>query len=313
MITDKFPNVIVIIMSVQSENEYLKKAMFHGAKEYVIKPFNYETLVGTIKTTYDKYKDRQLIATVVNPAANKNAKKIAFFSSKGGTGKSVLALNTSILLGRDPLKKVLLFDLDLLFGDISMLVNQYKQKTIMDLIDDGQLDMYESMKQYFFSYNKTVDILFAPDKPESAEYIGKDMIEKIIKSVEHYYDYIIIDTGTNFNDTTLYALDCADKIIVVTTNEIVSLKNTKVGLSVMQSLGYENNKVKLVINRFTTDYGISKNEVEDAFQDIIGMIPEDLQTVSLSVNKGIPFCEDTKYSKSKIGKAMDSLCKEIIS
>ena len=183
----------------------------------------------------------------------------------------------------------------------------------MDLIDDGQLDMYEGIKQYLFSYNKTVDILFAPGKPESAEYIGKDMIEKIIKGVEHYYDYIIIDTGTNFNDTTLHVLDCADKILVVSTNEIVSLKNTKVGLSVMQSLGYENNKVKVVINRFTADYGISKNEIENAFQDIIGMIPEELQTVSLSVNKGIPFCEDAKFSKSKLGKAMDSLCKEIIS
>lgn len=57
-ITNEFPSVIVIIMSVQAENDYLKKAMFHGAKEYIIKPFNYESLIETIKTTYERYKDR---------------------------------------------------------------------------------------------------------------------------------------------------------------------------------------------------------------------------------------------------------------
>jgi pilus assembly protein CpaE len=37
-ITMEYPSVMVIIMSVQAESEYLKKAMFHGAKEYIIKP-----------------------------------------------------------------------------------------------------------------------------------------------------------------------------------------------------------------------------------------------------------------------------------
>lgn len=310
-ITNLYPAVTVIIMSVQAESEYLKKAMFHGAKEYIIKPFNYEILVNTIITTHEKYKNK-----VVNGAyfeeGQSNAKIITFFSSKGGVGKSVLALNSAVALSKQYHKKTLLIDLDLQFGDISMLVNEYAQKTILDVIEDGQVDSYENIKPYLYEFNENLHMLFAPTKPEAAEYVGKDSLEKIMKILRKQYDVIIIDTGINFNDNTLYILDLSEIVLFVATMEIVALKNTKLGLGVMQSLGYDKNKVKLIINNFTTKYGINKAEVEEVFRDgIYAMIPEEQATVSVSVNKGKPFCDNPKYEKLKIGKAIAIMCKDL--
>jgi len=310
-ISNLFPSVTVIIMSVQAESEYLKKAMFHGAKEYIIKPFNYEVLVNTIITTYEKYKDR-VVKVASFEEGQSTAKIITFFSSKGGVGKSVLALNSAASLSREYHKKTLLIDLDLQFGDISMLVNQYAQKTILDIIEDDQLDSYENIKPYLYEFNENLNILFAPTKPEAAEYIGKDSIEKMMKILMKQYDVIIIDTGINFNDSNLYILDLSEILLFVTTMEIAALKNTKLGLGVMKSLGYDKNKVKLIINNFTTKYGISKTDVEGVFRDgIYAMIPEDQNTVSISVNKGKPFCDNPKYDKLKIGKAIAIMCKEL--
>jgi len=315
-ITNLFPAVTVIIMSVQAESEYLKKAMFHGAKEYIIKPFNYEVLVNTITNTYEKYKDKVINGAYFEKGKNtekqSNAKIITFFSSKGGVGKSVLALNTAVALSKIQNKKTLLIDLDLQFGDISMLVNQYAQKNILDVIENGQLDSYENIKPYLYGFNENLHMLFAPTKPEAAEYIGKDSIEKIMKLLLKQYDVIIIDTGINFNDSTLYILDLSEIVLFVATMEIVALKNTKLGLRVMQSLGYDKNKVKLIINNFTTKYGISKSEAEGAFKDgIFALIPEEQSTVSISVNKGQPFCDCSKYNKFKIGKAIATMCKDL--
>jgi len=315
-ITNLFPSVTVIIMSVQAESEYLKKAMFHGAKEYIIKPFNYEDLVNTINTTYEKYKDKVVKVAYFGEGQStvkqSNAKIITFFSSKGGVGKSVLALNTAVTISKAHHKKTLLIDLDLQFGDISMLVNQYAQKTIIDVIEDGQLDSYENIKPYLYGFNENLHILFAPTKPEAAEYIGKDSIEKIMKNLMNQYDVIIIDTGINFNDSTLHILDLSETVLFVSTMEIVALKNTKLGLGVMQSLGYDKNKVKLIVNNFTTKYGISKGEAEGAFRDgIYAIIPEEQNTVSISVNKGQPFCDSPKYDKLKIGKAIAMMCKDL--
>lgn len=309
-ITNEFPSVIVIIMSVQAESDYLKKAMFHGAKEYIIKPFNYDNLIETITTTYNKFKDRKV---QLNSAEKlRDAKVIAFFSSKGGVGKSVLALNSAVIMSKQKNKKILLVDMDLQFGDISMMVNQYNQKTVLDAIDDGQLDSYETIKPYLYKYNDNLDMLFAPGKPEAAEYIVKETIEKIMKSIKKQYDVIVVDTGVNFNDNTLYILDMAERIMLISSMEIVALKNTKLGLKVMESLGYDKNKVKLVINRFNSSYGISKKEVEEAFKDgIFAIIPDEEKIVAISVNKGQPFCQDSKYNKLKVGKAIEMMCKDL--
>jgi len=310
-ITMEYPSVMVIIMSVQAESEYLKKAMFHGAKEYIIKPFNYDDLIGTITTTYEKYKERRVKFTG-SVDIIRDTKVIAFFSSKGGVGKSVLALNSAIVLSKEANKKVLLIDMDLQFGDISMLVNKYNQKTILNAVDDGQIDSYENIKHYLYKYNDNFDILFAPEKPEEAEYISKETVEKIMNAVKKQYDVIVVDTGINFSDNTLYILDMAQKIIMVSTMEIVALKNTKLGLRVMESLGYDKDKVKLVINRFNTNYGISKKEVEEAFKDgVFATIPDEEKTIITSVNKGLPLCDDNKYYKLKVGKAIEVMCKDL--
>ena len=217
----------------------------------------------------------------------------------------MLALNTSIVLSKEENKNTLM-DMDLLFGDISMMVNQYNQKTILDIIDDGQLSSYENIKPYLYSYNENLDMLFAPKKPEAAEYIGKDSIEKMLKIFQNQYDLIIIDTGINFNECTLYVLDHTETILYVTTGEIVALKNTKLGLGVMKSLGYNNGKVKIVINRFTSGYGIGKAEVEEVFKDnIFAIIPEDKKAVSVSVNKGQPLNDNSRYRRMKIVNAIE--------
>jgi len=311
-ITEEYPSVIVIIMSVQAENEYLKKAMLCGAREYIIKPFNQETLLETITTTFEKHKERQAIYRNRAEQA-KDAKVIVFFSSKGGVGKSFLALNTSVIFSRKEQKKVLLIDMDFQFGDISILVNQYNKRTILDAVNDGQTDSYESIKPYFHKYSDNLDILFAPENPEGAEYITKETIEKLLVAVKNQYDIIVVDTGVNFSDSTLYVLDAAAKILMVSTMEIPALKDTKLALKVMESLGYDRDKVKLVINRFDSGHGIKKKEVEEAFRDgIFATIPEEEKAVAASVNKGAPLCDTRKFRKLKIGKALEIMCKNLV-
>lgn len=310
-ITSEFPDINVIIMSVQGENEYLKKAMFYGAKEYIIKPFNYDSLVETIKSTYEKNKDR-LNKLGYSKETIKNAEIETFFSTKGGVGKSILALNASIISSFHLEKKTLLIDMDLQFGDISILVNKPNEKNISNLIEDSQYDAYENTLTYLCQYNDKLDILFAPLKPDAAEYIGKDVIEKLINMYKGKYERIIIDTGVNFSDITLHILDISNKIYFISNMDIVSLKNAKLGLNVMRSLGYDKNKVILIINKCTTAYGIVRKDIVEVFKENdFYMIPEDHKTVNISVNSGEPFCLDKKYYKSKIGKAMQDAFKNI--
>ncbi len=290
IISDSFPNIIVIIMSVQAENEYLKKAMFSGAKEYIIKPINYDVLVETLTATYHKYKDR-IQKQAVTAEVERNAKIITFYSSKGGVGKSIVSVNAAIAISRNHHKKTLLVDLDLQYGDLGLMLNLQKEKTILDIVDEHQTESYESIKPFLQKYDDNLDVLLAPTQPEASEFISKEVVEKLFKIFKSKYDYILVDTAVNFEETTLFALDLSDLILMLTTIEISSIKNTKVGLNVMKTLNYDNNKVKVIINSAADKFGISEKEAEEVFKNhLIGVLPEMTKEIRLSVNKGEPIC-----------------------
>ena len=103
LMVENFPHVRVIMMSVQHESEYLKKAMLAGAKAYIMKPVDMDELVETIKTTYERhqYLDKPLSVET----QSHDATLVSFFSAKGGVGKSMLALNSSLIINEKLKKK----------------------------------------------------------------------------------------------------------------------------------------------------------------------------------------------------------------
>lgn len=307
-LSNQYPNIDVIIMSVQSDTEYLKTAMVAGAKGYILKPINHEEVSDLIVKTYEKGLDRRQQHGIVE---KKEAKVVSFYSFKGGVGKSVLALNTSLALADKLKKKVLLIDLDLHFGDISLLTNKHMEKSILDLVDD-QVDDFESVKSYFYNYHGDLDILFAPLSPEGAEYISKDVIKMIMKLASEHYDYIVIDTGVNFDEHTLLALDLSDTIFFVSTMEMTSIKNSKLGLGVMKSLNYSDDKVKILVNFTSEKFGVTKRDIEKVFDQQVHMyFGEESKALRMSVNRGEALGLDSKGKSTKFYKNIQKLAKEL--
>lgn len=308
IISDEHPYVNVIIMSVQHESEYLKKAMLAGAKAYIMKPVDMDELIDTIKTTYMRYVNTE------RPSPAKelkhDAKVIAFFSAKGGVGKSFIALNSALMIHEKMNKRVLLVDLDLQFGDISLMMNKQSELTIKEMFDDSPINSYDDILPFLYKHKDGCHMLFAPKDPESAEYISKDQVKQILEIVKRYYDVIVIDTGVNYNEITLNALDLSDKIIIVTNLEVTGLKNTKQSLKVMQSLNYDSDKLKLVVNMTLDKFGVTKANVQKAFAyDILAFFPEDVKLVRNSINTGIPIVAS---KSSSFYKPLFNLCDTLL-
>jgi pilus assembly protein CpaE len=307
VITGLYPHVQVIMMSVQHETEYLKKAMLAGAKAYVMKPVDMVELIETIETTFERAK----LLTPVSVSNEKvyDAKIISFFSAKGGVGNTSVALNAGIVFHEMLEKKVLIVDLDLRFGDIALMMNRQNETTIKELMDDSPIEEYSDVSSYLFSYKEGLDFLFAPKDPESAEYISKDRVHKFLELVKRHYEIIVIDTGINFDEVTLAALDLSEKVVIVSNQEVTGIKNTKVCLKVMQTLNYDYDKIKLLINMSDDRFGISKGNVQKAFDyEILGFIPEDSKLVRNAINTGMPFA----ITKNSLKKPLKALCDALL-
>lgn len=288
----------IIMMSIQGEGEYIKRAMSAGARDYVVKPFGVKELVDTVRHVFEL--DATKKKKTGNDASEKIATKIiSVFSTKGGVGKTTIATNLAVTLSNLLNKKVALLDFDLQFGDVAICLNLYVKNSITEVVKDiANIEQDTSLiDEYLLTHYSGVKVLAAPVRPENAEYVTSEHVNKVIEFLKGRYDYIIIDTSNGFSDVALTALDASDMIIYVSTLDLPSIKNTKNGLEVMKSLNYPNEKVRIVVNKSNESFGIKYSDFESALNiDIWTMIPDDLAAATVSVNNGHPIVTHRRTS-----------------
>lgn len=308
----KYPKAAIIIMSVQGEQEYLKKAMVAGAREYMVKPFSTDELVNTIRKVYDFEQKRRV--QMAEPSMVRDMQRdpqlIAVFSTKGGVGKTTIATNLAVGLAKETRKKVVIVDMDLQFGDVAVMLNVIPKRTITELIQDINQMEPELLESYLVTHPTGVKVLPCPTRPEYAELITGSHVEKILSILKQKYDYIVIDTPPFFHETTLTALDLCHQILLIVATDLPTIKNVKLGLEVLDSLHLKG-KVKLVLNRSSSDIGIRCEDMEESLGlKVAAHVPSDGRTVITSVNKGNPFI--VASPGTKISESIEELARMVM-
>ena len=309
ILTVEAPQSSIIIMSVQGEQEYLRRAMIAGAKNYLVKPFTGDELLQAVKQVYLLAQKRITIAqTASNPL--KQGKVIAVFSTKGGIGKTTIASNVAVALAAQTGAKVGIVDADLQFGDVALFLNIAPKATIADLVREVDHLDAALIEDHLSVFNESVSVLPAPLRPEHAELIHGTHLAAILGTMRTMFDYIIVDTAPSFTDAMLTVLDAADQILVISSMDLPSIKNVKLCLEIMESLEYHRDKIKVVLNRADSLGGMEPREVQESLQyPFVSTLPSDGRTVVYSVNRGIPFV--TSNPEAGVSKGIFALAATI--
>lgn len=296
------PDISVVIMSVQGENAYLRRAMMAGAREYIVKPFSGDELASAIAKVYElERRKRGVSAEKPHPNTGapqaRKGKILSFFSTKGGVGKTTLVTNLAVELAQSGQWRVLLIDLNLQFGDVGVFLNLVPKRNIADLTQTGNLQFSE-IQSFLLTHSSGVQVLAAPTRPEYAELVTVEHVEQIIKEVKPHFDFILLDNVSRFEDISLLSLDLAEQIFLVVAMEVPALKNTKLSLETMSDLHYLD-KVQVILNRSSHEMGLNISDIEKSLNFKVSYeIPSDGKTIVNAVNKGIPFVEYNPQSKA---------------
>ena len=298
----------IIIMSVQGEQEYLRQAMVAGAREYIVKPFTSDELISSIYRVYDLEQRRQ-VKLQGELQDTPGGEVITVFSTKGGVGKSTIAVNLGVSLSQEFGFSVAIVDLDLQFGDVAVLLNLIPRQTISDLAAEMNHLDEELLESYLVRHGSGVRVLAAPSRPEYAELVSAELVEKVIKILQDCYDYVIIDTPGLFTDSSMVALDYSQQILLILSLDLPTLKNNKLGLEALNSLNHKD-KIKVVLNRSTLELGIGPEDVEMSLGvSLTAQLPSDGRVVVGAVNKGKPFV--LSHPQSRVAESLRYLAREV--
>jgi pilus assembly protein CpaE len=303
LITQQAPNSAVIMMSVQNEADYLRRSMQAGAREFLVKPFSLDDLVRSIREVNDNR--RPVVAATpaqllkeMPAASGERGQVICAFSPKGGTGRSTLLANLAVATKLATKKQVALFDADLVFGDLAVLLNLPVNKTITDLsVNIRQLDE-DLLADVMVSHSSGVKVLLAPASPQQAEQVTAEHVRLVLQTMVTCFDYVFVDLRPSFDDANLALMDVADKILLVIHNELTSLKNARLFLEVADLLGYPRDKVSIVLNRASAPSAVTAAAIsENLHRPVEVQVTDDPRTVIKSINDGVPFVINAPESK----------------
>jgi pilus assembly protein CpaE len=301
------PTAAVVMMSVQGEADYLRRSMLAGAREFLVKPFSSDELTASIRQVYTREREKLSRMSAMPVMAGGGAagaasssdddgghdgQVVAIFSPKGGVGRTTVAVNLAVAAATELGRQVVLMDGSFQFGDVGVLLNlNPKNKSIADLVPELEAgDPELSLDTFVINHSAGIKVLLAPPSPEMAELITPAGVKRVLEALRRQNDLVIVDCTSWFNETTLSILDSADVVLTMLSLEITSIKNMRLFLEVADQLGYESDKVKLVLNRADSSLGIRVADVESSIgRKVDHTIVSDGRSVVYALNRGVPF------------------------
>ena len=239
------------------------------------------------ETSQKKLAKRELgkeLSTIKPPAH-----VVTAYSAKGGVGKTTVATETAVYLaltghGRGKYQ-VCIVDYNIDFGDVRSTLDMDNEGPDMSLwaMDIRErIAAGENPKDIEYSKDEIYDhlqvmestglyVLCAPNTHEESMDIGQDELEIMLRNIVHNgdFDFVICDTGNNTRDSSFCALEAADNILLITTQDINSAACNKSALETFESIGFDMSKFSLVVNNImSVKYtGVETKDVEDYFSD----------------------------------------------
>ena len=251
---------------------------------------------------------------MAEPAANKPGTKpdtsgapaagkcLVVFGTKGGIGKTVVAVNLAVCLAERLRSPICLVDLDVMAsGDAGKMLGLSPQRAVAELaplLKRPNPPAALPLEDVVVQHKSGVHVVQCLTTPRQAQALEPKLMNALFNALLARYAYVVVDAGKGLTDPLISAFDHAHLILLVTTPDVVALYQTKWAMSIIESLLFPPSMVKGVLNRAESRGGVGSQDVRLAMPcELIGEIPSDGRAVGSAVNQGIPVVTVSGFSK----------------
>jgi pilus assembly protein CpaE len=288
----------VIVISSSPPNGFVRRVFEAGADDIITLPAAPADVLFALEKAMTR-KQGQASASGVALAP-----MICVLGPKGGTGKTMTACNLAVSMASAG-HQVALVDLDLQFGDVGLALGLSPDQTIGELAKSGGSLDAEKLDAYLAHHASGLRVLLAPTRPDHAGLVSVEFLRELYTTLRSKSDYVVVDTPPGFTPEVIASIDSSTEICMVGMLDSLSLKNTKLGLETLELMGYDAERIKLVLNRSDSRVGISLDDVVAIMgrrPDIF--VPSDRE-IPRAVNEGVPIV--LAKERSEAARAFNAL------
>jgi pilus assembly protein CpaE len=296
-LADAVPGAPAIVYSTMADAASVRRSMVAGARDYLIKPVKPEELIRSVHGVLEQEERKRMRMAGQTTETAAHGTIVTVFGAKGGIGKTTIATNLATALVRTTGSTVVLVDMDTRFGDVAIMMDVAVEQSIADVarhLDEMDRD---KIRDYLVQHHSGVYVLPAPLHPSEWRSLTPQHIQKVIELLAQSHDYVIIDTPGTFNEIIATTLEQASLILLVTSMDIASIKDTALALEMLRAASVSEDKVKLIINHCTSANSLREEDVQRVLEyEVFWRIPHDL-AVSSSTQLGQPIVLTRPYAR----------------
>ena len=270
------PDTRILVLNDSKDPDLIIRSLKTGAADFILLPADKNSFLASVKLALEK-----------GARLEREGEIIVISSTKGGQGVTTLAVNLADHIHTLTGGRVLLVDFNLQTGDVASFLDLESNYTVVDLLKDmPRLDenlLFSSLTQHSGGFY----VLTAPEEMDRAEMAATEDISRMFRTLKEYMDYIIVDIPHEFTEQTAPVIDLAERVLLVSQQIVPALKAVRKALDLFRTVGYEEDRVKIVINRYEKRNEIGREEMEKLFeQKLFAIVSNDYNAVTDAINKG---------------------------
>lgn len=219
---------------------------------------------------------------------------IGVFSPKGGVGKTTIATNIAVGLGKIAPMSVVIVDLDLQFGDVASGLDLDPEHTVTDAVTPSASQDSLVLKAFLTVHPASIYALCAPKSPVEADEISVEQVSRLLEQLAGEFQYVVIDTAPGLSETVLTSLEHCTDAVWVTGMDVPGVRGLRSGLDVLRQLNILPASRHVVLNMADAKSGLSVQDVEATVGAPVDISIPRSKAVAYSTNRGVPILQNAR-------------------
>lgn len=281
-----FPQITLVLVA-PSDPALAVDSMRAGVRDVVSPDADDETLgevVGrSCRTAEARRRDRPPPAPI-----GPQQKTIVVLSPKGGVGKTTVATNLAVALGRVAPLGTVLVDLDAQFGDVASALALDPVHTLRDAVGAAAASDPMVLKAYLSVHEAGFYSLSAPPDPADADGISTDSIAHLLRQLSSEFAYVVVDTAAGLDERTLAALELATDAVLVASMDVPGVRGLRRALTVLEELELLPPNRHLIVNLADKRSGLTVRDIEAMLRMPVAAVLPRSAEIALATNIGQP-------------------------
>ena len=290
----QYPEISVVVAAEQTP-ELILAAMRSGVRDILSPSAEVDGIRSMVERSSLAAAGRRrglTPGTAESPSSGTGGRVIAVMSPKGGVGKTTIATNLAVGLGKLAPMGVVIVDLDLQFGDVASGLLLDPQHTITDAVSGAASQDSMVLKTYLTLHSANIYALCGPRNPVEMDGITAAHITNLLRQLRHEFQYVVIDTAPGLGEHVLAALEQATDAVWVCGMDVPSIRGLRTGFHILNELGLMPESRHVVLNMADGRSGLSVPDVEATIGVPVDIAIPRSRTLPFSTNKGVPILQD---------------------